>query len=29
VGLPLAAPDMATLYTPGAEGYVDLVSAAA
>jgi N-ethylmaleimide reductase len=26
---PLAAPDMATLYTPGPEGYVDLVAAAA
>jgi len=28
-GAPLAAPDMATLYTPGPEGYVDLVAAAA
>lgn len=28
-GAPLAEPDMATLYTPGPEGYVDLVRVAA
>ena len=28
-GAPLAQPDMATLYTPGPEGYIDLVAAAA